>query len=554
MRDARSLQGQKVVCEVRSGDEFVKSRDSALSGCPDAPRRQPSVAAPHGAPGARGTARARGARGDQALVRGLTGHVVRLLRLGHMRWYAIRPEHGLGFDRRRMVIWYAAFAIYAGGVTICSGGGADGAWGVWATIGYALAAIVATRSRGYAAPLLTALVVALLAPTAWLTLRAPATADVTVVAMSAHLLVRSGSPYLSAGRLANWQLYNPYLPAMALFGLPKALGLPGLIGDPRLWLTLASAVLLAAAFWMVAPQRHPRCRDCLGVAAWCGVFAVASPVLALPLAVGITDPPVIALMCFALACAARYRMTGSPWLPLVAGVAIGFASAMKFTAWPAIAVLAALFAARDGVRVAGRFVAAAILATAVMVAACAPGLLGKPAGLLQNVVLYPLGMTQHKTPAASPMPGHLLASIGKAGHVAAIGLLIAAALVIAGSLVIRPPTDVPAATRRLAIALAVMFILAPATRFGYFSYPVALLGWLAMTSQARSPAGHDRPAVEGTAQPAVPVPAVNGVQRVRQGSGPGEPLRWAMRYLLPEWGTVARIRHRRRARKDPLTQ
>jgi hypothetical protein len=522
---------------------FVKCRDSALSGCPDASsRRPPSVTAP------------RVGRGGRAVVRGLADQVDRLLVLGHMRWYAIRPEHGLGFDRRRMVIWYAAFAIYAGTVTICSGGGADGVWGVWATIGYALAAIVATRSRGYAAPLLTALAVALLAPTAWLTLRASGTADVSVVVMSAHLLVRTGSPYLPAGRLASWQLYNPYLPAMALFGLPKALGLPGLIGDPRLWLTLTSALLLAGAFWMIAPQRHSRCGACLSMAAWCAVFAVASPVLALPLAVGITDPPVIALLCFALAAAARYRMTRSPRLLLVAGLAIGFACAMKFTAWPAVAVLAALFAARDGMRVAGRFVAASILTTAVLIAATAPGLLGKPAGLLQNVVLYPLGMTKHKTPAASPLPGHLLASIGEAGHLAAIGLLITAALVIAGSLVVRPPADVPAATRRLAIALAVMFILAPATRFGYFSYPVALLGWLAMTSQGSKSAEHDRPGAAATVEPTVPVRAANGVERVRQRSGPGGSLRRAMYYLLPERGTVARIRQRRKAHEDPLTQ
>jgi Glycosyltransferase family 87 len=512
---------------------FVKCRGSAVSGCPDTPSRtQAGLDAPRG--------------------KGLAGQVAHVLRLGHMRWYAIRPEHGLGFDRRRMVIWYAAFAVYAGAVTICSGGGADGAWGVWATIGYALAAIVATRSRGFAAPLLTALAVALLAPTAWLTIRAPTTADVSVVVMSAHLLLRTGSPYLPAGRLATWQSYNPYLPAMALFGLPKALGLPGLIGDPRLWLAAASAVLLAAAFWMVAPHRQSHCGACRSMAAWCAVFAVASPVLALPLAVGITDPPVIALMCFALACAARFRMTGSPRLPLLAGLAIGFACAMKFTAWPALAVLAALFAARDGMRVAGRFVAASILTTAVLIAVCAPGLLAKPAGLLQNVVLYPLGMTQHKTPAASPMPGHLLASIGEAGHLAAIGLLIAAALVIAGSLVVRPPADVPAATRRLAIALAVMFVLAPATRFGYFSYPVALLGWLAMTSQAGKPAGHDHPAVQ-PALPALPAQAVNGVERIKQGYGRGEPLRRVMLYLLPERVTLGRIRHRRKADQHPMT-
>jgi hypothetical protein len=100
-----------------------------------------------------------------------------------------------------------------------------------------------------------------------------------------------------------------------------------------------------------------------------------------------------------------------------------------------------------------------------------------------------------------------------------------------------------------------MFILAPATRFGYFSYPVALLGWLAMTSQGSKQPEHDQPGAAATVEPAaVPVRAVNGVERVRQRSGPGEPLRRGMYYLLPERGTVARIRHRRKAREDPLTQ
>src|SRR6202034_1069707 len=155
---------------------------------------------------------------------------------------------------------------------------------------------------------------------------------------------------------------------------PHAGGFPGLLGDPRLWLTAASLVLFAGAFWMVAPHRSAGCKPCRKMAAWCAVFAVASPVLALPLAVGITDPPVIALICFALACAARYRTTKSPRRLLVAGLAIGFACAMKFTAWPALAVLAALFAARDGMRVAGRFVVTSILTTAVLIGATAPGL------------------------------------------------------------------------------------------------------------------------------------------------------------------------------------
>jgi hypothetical protein len=60
---------------------------------------------------------------------------------------------------------------------------------------------------------------------------------------------------------------------------------------------------------------------------------------------------------------------------------------------------------------------------------------------------------------------------------------------------------------RLAIGLALMFTLAPATRFGYFIYPASLLMWLEISrlGQRRSadevepagtgPPGHVAPAV-----------------------------------------------------------
>jgi hypothetical protein len=482
-------------------------------------------------------------------AKGLARLIAGAARLRGLGWYALRPEHGLAFDRRRLAIWFAGFAVYAAAVAIFSGGGADGTWGAWAAGGYALAAIVALRSRSFAAPLLAALVVALLAPTVWLALLAPATADVTVVTRSAVLLLHTGSPYLPAGQLATWQSYNPYLPAMALFGLPGAVGLPGVLGDPRPWLIAVSAVLFAASFWMVAPDRTSRCGACRKMAAWCAVFAVASPVLALPLAVGITDPPVIGLICFALACVARYRNTWSARLLVLAGLAIGVACAMKATAWPALAVIAAMLAARDGMRVAARFAVASIVTIAGLIAVTAPRLLTTPGAMFQNIVLYPLGMTAHKTPAASPMLGHVLADTGPAGHLAAIGLLVAAGLAVAVSLVVRPPADVAAGTRRLAIGLALMFVLAPATRFGYFSYPVALLGWSAMTSRGRAPSEHDHT----SAEPAVPGPPVDAAEPAGRGSGRRETVRMVLHYLLPERVTPARIRHRRKAGQDPMT-
>src|SRR5439155_1370286 len=82
-----------------------------------------------------------------------------------------------------------------------------------------------------------------------------------------------------------------------------------------------------------------------------------------------------------------------------------------------------------------------------------------------------------KTPAESMLPGHLLTALGPAGHVASVGLLLAAGLGIAISLLVRPPRDVPAAAWRLAVGLTLMFLLGPQVRFGYFIYPLGLAGW-----------------------------------------------------------------------------
>src|ERR1700733_12497213 len=175
----------------------------------------------------------------------------------------------------------------------------------------------------------------------------PPTADVTVVARSAVLLLRHGSPYLPAGQLVGWTSYNPYLPGMAVFGLPRGAGLAGLAGDTRPWLVLATAGLLAASFSRGTPHGASRCAGCRRSVTRYAMLALASPLCALPLAVGITDPPVFALLCLALA------LVGRPSRPVLAGLVIGLACAMKATAWPALPVIAIMLAARDGTRPAG---------------------------------------------------------------------------------------------------------------------------------------------------------------------------------------------------------
>ncbi len=425
------------------------------------------------------------------------------------------PGRQPGLDRRQIAAWYAVFAGYAAMVAVFSRH-ADQCWGVWATGGYLLAAITAAtcRCRGRGTAIFIAAAGALAGPLAWLAIRAPATADVQVVARAATLLLRHGTPYLPSAQLSAWRSYDPYLPAMTVFGLFRAVGVRGVAGDPRLWLAVACVTLLAVAFGVAAPHRVWRCVNCRRQTLGLAVFAVTTPLLALPLALGVTDPPVLALFCVALACigagpaagsvaprALGLRWPGSPRRIrpsrlTAAALAIGVACAMKNTAWPALPVIAVMLAGRDGRRAAWRFVATSAVTAGTAIAATAPAAITRPAVFLQNTVLYPLGLTRHVTSAASPLPGHLLATTGAAGHWAAICLLCAAGLTITVWLIMRRPADARAAAWRLAIGLSAMFVLAPATRWGYFAYPLGLLGWLGLTRRDQVVAEASVPARE----------------------------------------------------------
>jgi hypothetical protein len=393
---------------------------------------------------------------------------------------ALVHQHWL--SRNRLLAANGAFTIYATALALDTGH-ADRTWAVWAAVGYGLTTLVIwlTRHKNVPViwPMLLCMAGALAAPVTWLVTRVAPTPEVQVISRSAVLLVQHGTPYLPSGALDTWLSYNPYLPVMAVFGLPRALGASGLFADPRLWLTATSVALIWAAFSVAAPHRH--CGDCRHNTMLSTVFFAASPVIAFPLAVGITDPPVIALMFLTLALIAR------PSGLFRAAVTLGVACAMKATAWPAVPVFAAAMAVRHGAQGIWRFTGVVIVVTGLLAAALAPAALLDPYAFLQNTVLFPLGLTAHKTPAASPLPGHLLATTGMAGHWAAVALLIAAGLGFAVSLILRPPADGRAAAWRLAIGLAVMFALAPATRWGYFVYPIGLVGWMVLTRPPTAP-------------------------------------------------------------------
>jgi hypothetical protein len=376
-----------------------------------------------------------------------------------------------------LVLGLVGCALFAGGVSLFSTDPLHRLWGTCALCAYVLAALVLAvwRSRpALSADVALGILVggALLVPLIWLVWQGRGEPEVGVVASSAQALIRHGTPYRSVKSLAgtvNPNMYNPYLPLMALFGLPEALFGHDPLTDPRIWFGIVFLVVFAFSLRVAGARDYVR---------W-ALLLTASPVIAFEFCVGGDDGPMVAFLCLGFALLWRTARSNA----VAAGLALGIASSMKATAWPAVVVAFALLYVRDGKREAWRFAAVAV---AVVVVIVGPFTLLNPGALFNNTVLFPLGLAGVQSAAASPLLGHLLAQTGGLGHTVVVILLIAAVLAIGVSLVIRPPRDVPAATWRLVIGLSVLFMLAPSTRFGYFIYPAALVAWLLIAQAGRA--------------------------------------------------------------------
>jgi hypothetical protein len=362
-----------------------------------------------------------------------------------------------------LTTWFAVSAVYAGLVAVFSTDPVQQLWGTIAACGYllALAAAVCWRqARGADLAIALSFAGGLVAPLVWMAAHALEQPEVAVVAKSGMMLLHHGTPYEPLNVLestTNPNVYNPYLPLMALFGLPSAVFGTGVLTDPRIWF---GAVFLVV-FWFAL--RRGGARD---PARWTLLMA-GGPVIALELAVGGTDVPIVAFLCLGFAFLWRPN-------PVLAGLALGIGSAMKDTVWPAAVVALALLAARDGKRAAGTFALTVGAVVAVFVGPFAV----HPRSLAENTILFPLGLAHVISQAVSPLPGHLIAQTGHLGHTIVVTALVAVGLAVAVSLVFRPPRTVPRAVALLAGALTLMFVLAPSTRFGYFIYPATLAVWL----------------------------------------------------------------------------
>ncbi|MEV4557038.1 hypothetical protein AB0K51_08570 [Kitasatospora sp. NPDC049285] len=368
-------------------------------------------------------------------------------------------------------------------------------WGRFAAPAYLLAAVLCvTLPRGLAprAAATAAAIGAVLLPLAALALKGRHQSEVMVVERGAYLLLHTGSPYLTDP--THVTDYNPYLPAMALFGLPRAaLGAAHpatrLLGDARLWFAAAFLACLLAGWRLLRPTltRAP----ILPLA-----VLTASPLIALALVVGGVDLPLIGVCCLAMALAERGH-------PVRTGLVLALACTLKWTAWPAVPVALLLLHHRHGLRPALR---AGVLAVTLGCAVIAPFALDRTRELYEQVVRFPLGLTALHTPAGSPLPGKVLAGLGPLGHTLSLTLLCLGGLAVALWLLAYPPPTAVAACDLLAAGLTVAFTLAPAGRFGYLALPAVLVLWPRLAStpgRPHPPADRQSPPPAAAALPRV---------------------------------------------------
>jgi hypothetical protein len=422
-----------------------------------------------------------------------------MLRVTHRAADGIAADFGL----------YLVGAGFAGYTAAASTLPAHRAWGGIAFFGYAVAAVLATaqllaggRLRGGAVrwsvlglAWLGGTLLPLLIQAAQRAGGNPCRAqeEVVVIESGAARLLDGGTPYLTRDAIAAAPEpllgYLPYQPGMVVFGLPRATFGTVWWTDARIWFAVATAAVVALALRRLRSAGTP---DDLLVRAAQAITVL--PICALTLATGGDDLPVLALCLLAVALAGCDRWTGS-------GVAVGTAAALKLFAWPVAVVLlihAVALGTGWGSGPARRwdFGPARRLALpgiGIPVAALLPMVLIGPAAVWENVVRFPLGLGLVASPAASPLPGHLVATSVPGGRWVAAALLGVTAVALAVRVWRRPPRTAAATANLCAVGLLVAILLMPATRFGYLLYPAGFAVWAVAVGR-----------VAGTGRPAVP--------------------------------------------------
>jgi glycosyl transferase family 87 len=301
-----------------------------------------------------------------------------------------------------------------------------------------------------------------------------AQSEVIVTEEAADALVSGRNPYAASyangplsARPAGTTSHFPYLPAMLVFGLPRAVDDHHPWADARLFFAAATLTLAAVIVrrWRAPPASRLRAFQLLAVL----------PTGALFMATGGDDLPVLALLLTTLVLASEGRF-------VPAGSSLGLAMAAKQTAWILLPFLLVALVRRDGHRAATKLVGAAAAVCLPMLAVFAGWNLS---AFWEDVVRYPLGLGHGASPAATPTPGSVLVDAFPGLRGPLTILLVSVVAVVAAALLVRwPPSSVGGAAMRAACLAAVAIVAAPAARAGYLVYPVDLFVWGWLLSRA----------------------------------------------------------------------
>jgi uncharacterized membrane protein len=247
---------------------------------------------------------------------------------------------------------------------------------------------------------------------------------------------------------------------MAVLGIPSDIWPNNGLSDARIFFCVTTLAATAVALYLCRANGRRKIRALQAM--------IILPLASLPLATGGDDLPVVAFLLLAMVLAQRRR-------PFASGLVLGIASAMKFTAWPL--ALLALFAARDrkGERKPLTMLAGLLV---VAIPTIFPFALRGPIALVDDVLLFPLGLSAIPSTAASALPGHeLVHAFPVLSRVLPLSVGLVLTAILAWYLYKRTPSTVSQVCNIAGVVMGALILLAPNPRVGYLLYPINFFVW-----------------------------------------------------------------------------
>ena len=295
--------------------------------------------------------------------------------------------------------------------------------------------------------------------------------EVSVIERSANNVVKGTDPYtvdVKNGKVVNsirglptYESFFPYFPLMSVFGLPDAITHRGYgLTDARIVMSLLTIVIGSLALMLFRAKREQKLRI--------AQVLLALPTSAIFLATGGDDMPILALMFLGVVALQRKQI-------YLSAISIGIASAMKLTAWPI--ALGSLLVLRNK-EFKGMWKHFVTVCTVIVTATILPFVFKAPHAFFANVFAFPLGLSGVSSPAASALPGHILATWWHPfRHILPAGTMLIGGYFMASYLKKHWPLTLSKMLSLLGTCFLVLMSVSSATRFGYIIYPINLYLW-----------------------------------------------------------------------------